>query len=83
MSRSPLPAWVARLNAAEAARVLSTKTERAVSKYGFANCVQAFEMHTRDGEGASTIGFTLGLTTRQADAAINAGQEIHERGAKP
>ena len=51
-------------------------TQRAIKAYGFYKCVDAFRKHDRDGEGASTVGFYLGLKTNQADAAINAGREI-------
>lgn len=54
------------------------KTQRAIKAYGFYKCVDAFRKHDRDGEGASTVGFYLGLKTNQADAAINAGREIVE-----
>lgn len=56
----------------------STKTQRAIKTYGYDACVKAFRMHDRDGEGGSTVGFYLGLKTRQADAAIDAGREIAE-----
>ena len=55
---------------------LSRNTRRAVAKYGEAACREAYTSHTADGEGASTVGFGLGLTTGQADAAINAGREL-------
>ena len=48
---------------------------RAVRAYGRDTCERAYAMHMR-GDGASTIGFDLGLTTRQADAAINAGRAL-------
>lgn len=48
----------------------------AVEKYGMQVCIKAHELNSKDGEGASTIGIYLGLTTRQADAAINAGREL-------
>lgn len=57
---------------------LSASTKRAVKAYGAAVCVACYEQNL-DGEGASTIGITNGhikLTTRQADAAINAGREL-------
>ena len=52
------------------------KTRQAATTYGFGTCMNAFAMHHLDGEGASTVGTYLGLTTRQADAAINAGEEM-------
>jgi len=54
----------------------STSTQRAIKAYGIKICMEAFRMHDANGEGGSTVGFYLGLTTRQADAAINAGREI-------
>ncbi len=54
---------------------LSRKAKRAIANYGRQKCVDAFEM-TKPGDGASTIGFSLGLTTNQADAAIAAGREL-------
>lgn len=55
---------------------LSPKTRRAIAAYGQDVCVAAFRKHHEDGEGASTVGFCLGLKTRQADAAIDAGREL-------
>jgi len=55
---------------------LSSNAQRAVEKYGQDVCAKAFDMNEREGEGASTIGIYLGLTTNQADAAINAGREM-------
>ena len=43
----------------------------AFNKYGITNCESAY-LKSQLGNGASTIGFNLGLTTNQADAAINA-----------
>lgn len=57
----------------------STKTKRAIKSYGHLACVEAFRMHDKDGEGASTVALTGPVsikTTRQADAAIAAGREI-------
>ena len=54
-------------------------TRRAIAKYGADACRQAFAMHDRDGNGAAYIaqcGPTTVRTTRQADAAINAGREL-------
>lgn len=55
---------------------LSTKTQAAMTKYGDLKCAQAFLMNRIDGEGGRTVGIYLGLTTQQADAAINAGEEF-------
>lgn len=49
---------------------LSRNAKRAIASYGRQKCVDAFEM-TKAGDGASTIGFSLGLTT----TAIAAGRE--------
>lgn len=60
--------------------LLSIKTRRAIAAYGAQACERAYEMNLR-GEGASTIAFTGPATiktTRQADAAINAGCELAE-----
>jgi hypothetical protein len=55
---------------------LNLKTKRAIQRYGMQVCIKAHELNCKDGEGASTIGIYLGLTTRQADAAIDAGREL-------
>lgn len=56
----------------------SPKTQRAINAYGIEACREAFRMNEA-GEGASTIalqGPASIKTTRQADAAVNAGSEI-------
>jgi len=53
---------------------MNDKIKNAISKYGIKYCRSAYRMHKLDGEGAKTIGHYLGLTTRQANAAINAGE---------
>lgn len=58
--------------------ILSNNAKRAVEKYGEARCLEAYRQNKVDGDGANTIGFGMGLTTRQADAAINAGRELLE-----
>lgn len=55
---------------------LSRKAQQAVRKYGTKTCLDAYRHHRKDGEGAFTVGLLLGLTTRQADAAIDAGREV-------
>lgn len=58
---------------------LSQATKRALLKYGKDACIVAYFRHITDGEGAATIALTgpaVLKTTRQADAAINAGREI-------
>lgn len=63
----------------------SRKTERAIEKYGFGNCVWAARQCDHYGEGASTIAEGMGWTTKDgrtntqaADAACDAGREIIE-----
>ena len=53
---------------------LSRKTRTALKAYGHETCAKAFLLHHCDGEGGRTVGFYMGLTTRQADAAIDAGE---------
>lgn len=53
----------------------SKSTLRAIEKYGKENCEKAFAKH-QEGYGGAGVGFEMGITTRQADAAINAGREI-------
>lgn len=59
------------------------KTRRAIAKYTAEGCVRAYQINRRDGEGASTIALQYSIpnvkTTQQADAAINAGEEIVAR----
>ena len=52
------------------------KTQRAIEKYGADTCMHAFERNRKDGEGPAMIGYNLGLSVMQANAAINAGEEI-------
>lgn len=54
---------------------LSANAKRAVANYGIGVCLEAYRM-TAPGDGARTIGNDLGLTTNQADAAIDAGREL-------
>lgn len=54
----------------------SVRTLRAIRKYGEKTCLEAYRLCEIGGNGASTVGCYLGLTTRQADAAINAGREL-------
>ena len=53
-------------------------TNQAIAKYGKQTCIDAYELH-KQGNGASTIGFYLNLTTRQADCAIDAGRALEYR----
>lgn len=54
----------------------TAKTMRAITKYGADNCLHAWERNRKDGEGCGMIACNLGLTVRQANAAINAAEEI-------
>ncbi len=54
---------------------LSVAAKRAIKAYGLGVCTRAYA-EWKQGNGASTIGWGYGLTTRQADAAINAGREL-------
>lgn len=58
---------------------LSLKARRALEKYGYSNCREAYRLNAVDGQGANSIANTLVScikTTRAADAAINAGREL-------
>ena len=65
-------------------------TSIAFNKYGVRLCKMAHDMNVNRGKGAATIGFNTSLTTRQAEAAINAwsavladfhvGDEVHALG---
>lgn len=54
------------------------RTRRALAAYGLDKCRAALRMNEVDGEGAYTVGQRLGLTTRQADAAIDAAREVRD-----
>lgn len=54
---------------------LSAKAQRAIVKYGKETCLKAYRLNRIDGEGPYTTGLYTGLTTNQANAAINAGLE--------
>lgn len=60
---------------------LTIKTRRALKKYGYANCSEAYRLHFKKGEGARTIAITIQCscirTTADANAAIDAGRELH------
>ena len=49
------------------------KVRRAIANYGIETILEALDKH-RQGNDARTVGFELGLTTRQADAAIDAAR---------
>jgi hypothetical protein len=64
------------------AATFAPATRRAIAQYGEAVCRQAHDWHTRLGYGARGIAQEMsGLirTTRQADAAVNAGREMYEK----
>ena len=52
-----------------------------IARYTLAGCLEAYRIHTELGEGASSVALSYNIpnvrTTRQADAAINAGRYIH------
>lgn len=62
---------------------ITRKTKVALKKYGVDICVRAYRMNENAGMGASSIGWELGLTTRQADSAIDAGREYTSRCTTP
>jgi|688.fasta_scaffold614830_1 hypothetical protein len=58
-------------------KVISKKTKNAIQKYGIEKCLEAYNKHEK-GNGAKTIAWEMGYTTRQADSMIDAGREIDE-----
>jgi len=63
---------------------LTPAAKRALRKYGYAVCREAYRLNHEVGEGARTIAIILQVgavsTTRAADAAINAGRELVTKG---
>jgi hypothetical protein len=59
-------------------KVISKKSKTAIQKYGIDKCREAYNLHERTGNGAKTIGWEMGYTTRQIDSMIDAGREINE-----
>lgn len=60
-------------------KTLSANARRAIEAYGVDACRKAFHMHDKLGYGASGVSHECSAairTTRQADAAINAGREL-------
>ncbi len=56
---------------------MTKPTKCAIEKYGRDICVRAFNIHSKDGEGASSTAIRLGLASAiNGNAAINAGREI-------
>ena len=62
---------------------ITRKTKTTLKKYGVVLCVRAFRLNEFGGLGANSIGIELGLTTRQADSAIDAGREFTARCTTP
>ena len=61
------------------AHSLSAKARRAVKAYGEEACLKAYRMHYVDGYGSRGIAYECWhtiRTTRQASAAIDAGEEL-------
>lgn len=59
--------------------MMTKTTARAIANYGVKACRIAYDMHHRQGFGASGIAFEGPRelrTWKQADAAINAGREL-------
>ena len=54
---------------------LTRSAKNAIKNYSAIVCLRGVEHCEIDGSGARTLGY--GLTTRQADAAINAGRELY------
>jgi hypothetical protein len=56
---------------------MKPSTKKAITKYTEQVCLAAYRLNLK-GEGASSISLTLSgvSTTRQADAAINAGRDL-------
>ncbi len=79
LSREPITGCEPPYRIERAAVALSRNALRAVAAYGSRKCLDALRMHEVEGEGACTVGIYLDLTTRQADAAINAGRELSGR----
>jgi hypothetical protein len=63
---------------------LKPSTKRAVENYSRSGCVRAYLLNTKSGEGAASIANSYDIpnvrTTRQADAAINAGRDLIRSG---
>lgn len=51
---------------------MTIHTSKPFRKFGVELCKMAHSLNVYRGEGAATIAFNTGLTTRQVDAAINA-----------
>lgn len=55
---------------------MNIHTSKAFNKYGIWACSEAHVRNRITGDGASTIAFEFGLTTRQVDCAINAWDAV-------
>jgi hypothetical protein len=51
-------------------------TSKPFNKFGVELCAWAHDLNVIKGDGAATIGCNLGLTTHQADTAINAWADV-------
>lgn len=68
--------------AMEIRRREQVKADRWVKRFGEQVCRDAYRENER-GNGASTIGFEFGLTTRHADQAIDAGRFLETGSTEP
>jgi hypothetical protein len=57
---------------------ISRKTKVAILKYGIEKCREAYNKYEKTGNGAKTIAWEMGYTTRQIDSMINAFREIED-----
>jgi hypothetical protein len=57
---------------------ISRKTKAAIQKYGIDKCREAYNKYEKTGNGAKTIGWEMGYTTRQIDSMIDAFREINQ-----
>ena len=74
--RTPYTAkLLAELDAVRDRELAIRRTNTNVAKLGFDACKLAYD-YSRQGEGPSTIAQYLGLTVRQANAAIDAGRAL-------
>lgn len=55
---------------------LSRANREAIKRHGQVQCIRAYEQHLLDGIGAAYVAQCEGLTTRQADAIIDAGRAL-------
>lgn len=55
---------------------MKSTTKAAIKKYTEEVCIECYDVYAKNSMGAKSIGEQFNLTTRQADAAINAGREL-------